>query len=351
MPINHYLNATFGKFYTTFDMIGMMAVAALIFALILAALPHLLWLLLFIIGKPFHFHPGYAPFGWTALALTLTFVIIMVYGIYIGRFRLAVTEMEYSHPDVPAAFDGYRIVHISDLHLGTFDDNKKKLTRIVERINSLNPDLVCFTGDLVSLGVKETEPYVQALSSIKAADGVASVLGNHDFFIYSFRGRPEAEQNAEVEKLVNVERNEMGWKLLRNESLTISRGEEKITILGVDNQDAASDQGFHTISRGDLRKAMEGTDGFRILLSHDPSHWGHEVVPDTDIQLTLSGHTHAAQVRILGWTPAKWVFKETDGRYDRDGQTLYVNIGLGGTAPIRIGAKPEITLITLTPQE
>lgn len=108
-----------------------------------------------------------------------------------------------------------------------------------------------------------------------------------------------------------------------------------------------SNQGFRTIHKGDLNKAMEGTDGFRVLLSHDPSHWSAEVIPNTDIPLTLSGHTHSAQIRLFGWTPAKWSFKETAGRYDRDGQTLYVNVGLGCTVPIRLGVNPEVTVITL----
>lgn len=106
-------------------------------------------------------------------------------------------------------------------------------------------------------------------------------------------------------------------------------------------------QGFPTIHRGDLRKAMEGTDGFRILLTHDPSHWRAEVLPETDIPLTLSGHTHSAQIKIFGWTPAKWSFNEIAGRYDDGDQTLYINVGLGCTAPFRLGVNPEVTVITL----
>ena len=120
----------------------------------------------------------------------------------------------------------------------------------------------------------------------------------------------------------------------------------RFTIVGVDNK-SCSNQGFQTIDSGDLSQAMTGVEGFSILLTHDPSHWEAEVLPDTDIPLTLSGHTHAAQVRILGWSLARLMFRHADGRYDEGGQTLYVNAGLGCTAPFRIGAGPEITIITL----
>ena len=328
-------------------MIGFMLILALILALILLAIPHLIWFLLFLFGKIFGFHPAYSAFGLTALGLVVLCWSIMAYGYFIGRWQSRVTSLDYVNNTIPASFNGYKIVHISDLHLSTFDDNKKKLKIIVDKINGLEPDLVCFTGDLVTEGVKEAEPYIDDLRRIRAKDGIVSILGNHDFMIYSFRGRPPAERDEEVDSLTVFERERLGWILLRNENRVIERGDDKITIIGVDNQNCA-DQGFHTLSRGDLQQAMNGTDGFRILLTHDPSHWNCEVVPDTDIPLTLCGHTHAAQIRIFGWTPAKWVFDQTDGRYDQDGQTLYVNIGLGCTLPLRLGAKQEITLITLS---
>ncbi len=138
----------------------------------------------------------------------------------------------------------------------------------------------------------------------------------------------------------------MFWNLLRNSSFKIETGDAAITILGVDNRNC-SGQGFQTIDCGDLAKAMDGTDGFRILLSHDPSHWEAEVIPETDIQLTLSGHTHAAQLSVFGWNASSLMFRQSYGRYDIGNQTIYVNPGLGCTAPFRIGARPEITVITL----
>jgi predicted MPP superfamily phosphohydrolase len=163
--------------------------------------------------------------------------------------------------------------------------------------------------------------------------------------IYGFNQK--SDRKAAVEELVRYQEETLGWNLLRNESMYIEVEDgSRITFIGVDNANF-SNQGFHTIHKGDLNKAMEGTEGFRVLLSHDPCHWSAEVIPNTDIPLTLSGHTHSAQIRIFGWTPAKWSFKEVAGRYDRDGQTLYINVGLGCTAPIRLGVNPEVTVITL----
>ena len=318
----------------------------ILFTLLLAIVPHIVWGVVLLVGKVFHFHTPYAPFGWSALSLVLIAWSLLAYGYFIGRWRFVVKEMEYSHSEIPQSFDGYRIVHISDLHLMTFDDNHKRLAQVVNMINSLDADLVCFTGDLVNLSPDEITPYIADLTRIEAHDGVVSVLGNHDFMLYAFDGSGGESQEQAVERLSAMQRQALHWHLLRNENYPIYLNGEKITILGVDNE-SCSTQGFHTIARGDLKKAAAGSDGFRILLSHDPSHWGTEVICDTDIPLTLSGHTHAAQARIFGWTPASWVFKYTAGRYDEGAQTLHINIGLGCTAPVRLGANPEISVITL----
>ncbi len=324
----------------------MTLVMALILAFILAIIPHIVWLFIFIISKICGFHLPYTPFGWTALVLVLVCWLILAYGVFIGRWKLTVNTIDYQHPDIPAAFDRYKIVHISDLHLSTFDDNPQKLNQFVDKINSLEPDLVCFTGDLVTIGVTEAEPYLDNLRRIQAKDGVVSVLGNHDFLLYARRFQDKAQQDAALDSLVHYQRDLLGWKLLRNENCIIQCGSDSITVIGVDNVNN-SKQGFRTINSGDLNKAATNTKGFRILLSHDPSHWSAEVVPNTDIQLTLSGHTHAAQFRIFGWSPASWMFQHVDGLHKKEGQTLYINIGLGCTVPFRIGANPEITLIKL----
>lgn len=321
-------------------------IMSLFAALVLAAIPHLVWVIALIVGKIAGFNVRYTPFGWSAAALVLLTGAILCYGYFVGRFRLDIKEIEYEHKDVPEAFDGYRIVHISDLHLNTFDDKKEHVGKIADQINSLKPDLICFTGDLVNTDASETLPYIEYIRKMDATDGTVSVLGNHDFMLYSFSGRSQEERDAEVQKLVDAQNNGFGWKVLRNSNISIRRGTDSISVIGVDNN-SCHGQGFQTISRGDLDKAMKDCADFKVLLTHDPSHWTYEVVPDTDIHLTLSGHTHAAQIKIFGWTPASWVFDQTYGRYEMDGQTLYINIGLGCTAPIRIGANPEITLITL----
>lgn len=306
-------------------------------------LPQLVWLLAWAVGRCFRHSLPYAPFAWTSLGLILLVWSVLAYGFFIGRWKVRTTEWTYSHPDMPAAFDGMRIVHISDLHLSTFEDNPAQLERFVEAINATKPDLICFTGDLVSLGPDELTPHIDVLRRLQATHGVCSVLGNHDFFIYSRQYPSDEAKEQAVLQLARIQREELGWHLLRNESYKIGEG---AYIIGVDNSNCTH-QGFRTIHRGDLAKAMQGTDGFCILLTHDPGHWTEEVLPQTDIPLTLSGHTHAAQIRLFGWTPASWTFRETYGRYDRQGQTLYINIGLGCTAPIRLGANPEITIITL----
>lgn len=326
----------------------MMAGATAFLAIILALVPHVVWALCAIVARLMGRSMPYAPFGYTALGLVTVLLLTMAYGLYIGRFRVQTTHLDYVNADIPQQFDGYRVVHISDLHLSTFADKPKKLEAMVQRINALEPDLICFTGDLVSLNLEELHALGPIVKALKARDGVASVLGNHDFFIYSVRDEDKREQA--VNSLAAYQTDTLGWKLLRNGSLRICRqaaeNTSAITIVGVDNING-HDQGFRTIAKGDLDKAMQGTEGFRILLSHDPSFWEAKVVPDTDIQLTLSGHTHAAQIRLFGWTPASWMFRQTDGRYDIGNQTLYVNIGLGCTIPMRIGANAEITLITL----
>ena len=317
-------------------------------SILLAMIPNILWMMGWIGCKIAGYRLPYKYFGMSALLIVIVFLLTMAYGYYIGRWNIQSTAIEYSNNDIPQAFDGFKIVHISDLHLSTFDDSRERFRGFIDEINRHNPDLVCFTGDLVTLGKEEAEPYTDILKGIRSKHGVLSVLGNHDFMIYGFN--KDVDREAAVEELARYQEEALGWNLLRNESTVIEAGDGSgITFLGVDNANF-NNQGFHTIHKGDLNKAMDGTEGFRVLLSHDPSHWRGEVIPNTDIPLTLSGHTHSAQIRIFGWTPAKWAFKETAGRYDIDGQTLYINVGLGGTAPIRLGVNPEVTVITLKNQ-
>ena len=323
----------------------MLLILCIIAGLVLALVPHVLWFIGWIGCRIAGVSLPYSYFGISALVILAIFWGALAYGYFVGRWKVESTALEYEHEDIPEAFDGFRIVHISDLHLSTYDDSPERLETFIDEINRHNPDLVCFTGDMVTIGRSEAEPYTDILRKIHSKHGVLSVLGNHDFMIYGFN--PDSDREQAVEDLAKYQEEVLGWNLLRNEHTSIEAEDgSKITFIGVDNANFGN-QGFRTIHRGDLNAAMNGTDGFRILLSHDPSHWSAEVVPETDIPLTLSGHTHSAQIRIFGWTPAKWSFMETAGRYDNEGQTLYINVGLGCTAPFRIGVNPEITVITL----
>lgn len=314
---------------------------------ILALIPHLVWVLVWIICQFFGYSLPYAPFGWTALGLVICFSLLMLYGYFVGRWRLEVNEVTISQPMLPKSFNGFKIVHISDLHLSTFEGHPEKLQRIVDTINAQEPDLICFTGDLVTMSKAEAEPFTDLLRQLRAKNGVTSVLGNHDFFIYNRSFADSVAHVNAIKELKRYECSKLGWRLLNNSHQFIRRGRNFIAIIGVDNIHG-NDQGFSTVNAGDLGKAMEETDDcYRILLTHDPSHWEAEVLHHTNIPLTLSGHTHSAQVRLFGWNPASLMFRQSWGKYTIDGQTLYVNAGLGCTLPVRLNCPAEITVITL----
>ena len=259
-------------------------------------------------------------------------------------------------------------------------DNPTFLQRVVDSINAQSPDLICFTGDFVGFGVEEALPFTDILRQMQAKDGIVSVLGNHDFALYH-HGLTNAEKEAKVAQLTAYQRDTLGWYLLRNQSFIINRDSAYLHIIGVDNA-SCQGQGFETIYRGDLRKAMttlsqeprtksqdisvttkqtevihldslflapEGNI-MQILLSHDPSHWRAEVVPTTAIPLTLSGHTHAGQFKFFGYPMSSLMFTESEGWYRIDEQAIYINTGIGCTLPVRIGVPAAITIIQLHDQ-
>lgn len=279
-------------------------------------------------------------FLWGLWSLVLP-PLLVAYGAFIGRNLFEVTEVNLTVKDLPEAFDGYRIVHISDIHARSFEGREDKLAEAVKTINALEPDLVAFTGDLITLSPDELNTLESSLSRLKAKDGVISILGNHDYSMYS--DADQATKDMHLQELI-AKQKELGWNLLLNEHRIIHRGKDSIAVIGVENTSPSR----HFPSKGDLIKASEGTEGiFRILLTHDPMHWNAEVIGN-DYPLTLSGHTHAMQMSILGWSPSSLMFDQYRGLYTEGGQHLYVNIGLGETIfPARIGARPEITLIKL----
>ena len=271
----------------------------------------------------------------------------LLYGMYQGRYNYKVLKYVLHFEDLPEAFDGYRITQISDIHSGSFD-NAEKIRYGVELINEQKSDAIMFTGDLVNNTALEMEPWKDIFSSLSAPDGVYSVLGNHDYGDY-VNWESTAAKKANLDDLKNVHR-EMGWNLLLDEHKKVSRGKDSISIVGVENWGA----GFKQV--GDLKKAAEGLseEEFKILLSHDPSHWQERVKKDNKkFHITLSGHTHGMQfgIEIPGWfkwSPVQYRYEHWAGIYEEAGRFLNVNRGFGFLAyPGRVGIWPEVSVIEL----
>lgn len=291
-------------------------------------------LLKLVFGIPFR-----KAFAWGLLSLAIP-PLAIGYGALIERNCFRIKEVSISFENLPEGFDGYRIVHISDIHARSFAGRERHLARAIDKINGLNPDIAVFTGDLITLSPDELDSLAPILGRIQAK--TFSVLGNHDYSIYS-NSSAQARQ-AHLENLISREK-ALGWDLLLDEHRIISKDTDSIAVIGVQNTSPSR----HFPSKGDLKKASKGTNGmFRIVLSHDPMHWENEILGQ-DYPLTLSGHTHAMQLSLLGWSPSRLIFDQHRGLYTRNGQSIYVNPGLGETIfPARIGVRPEITVITLT---
>ena len=270
----------------------------------------------------------------------------ILYGAFFGTENFQIRETTILSKDLPKGFENYRIVQISDIHCGSWAGDTKALQKAVNLINAQEPDLIVFTGDLVNNIATELDEFMPVLSQLKSKDGVYSVLGNHDYAMYIPWESPEKkEQNLIALKQKQAD---MNWILLNNRHVKLYQNGDSLALIGVEN---CGRPPFPNYAK--FPEAMEGTEGmFKILLSHDPSSWRREVLPETDIQLTLSGHTHAMQTKIFGFSPAVWVYPEYEGLYTEGKQMLYVNIGLGHLMyPLRLGAWPEITLLTLKREE
>lgn len=279
-----------------------------------------------------------------ARGVALIALAAMIYGLGFGYRRLTVTEYHFAHSRIPAAFTGYRIIQLSDLHLGTLADKTDVVERIVQQVNALKPDLVVVTGDVVNYHPEEMQPFVGVLKGMQAKDGVVSVMGNHDYLTYH-RWPSPADSTAAIARLQQTERS-MGWHLLLNSHRILRRGNDSIAVVGVENEGRPPFP-----ARANLAAAMRGlSDGcFTILLTHDPTHWRRAIVDRTDIPLTLSGHTHGMQFKVGRFSPAAWFYPEWGGAYvAANGQTLHVSLGTGAVLlPFRLGAWPEINLIVL----
>jgi len=318
---------------------------ALVLILILClSLPKVIFTVFSLLGKIFAKHYKKVNYIIATVGLTISICITLfaVYGIFFGWKRTTVTKFEIADTQIPKAFDGYKVVQISDMHLGTFGNNTTFIEKVVEKINKLQPDMIVFTGDLVNSSSHEIKPYSAILTKLRAPDGVFSVMGNHDYGDYKFFPTPKARK-ADCQKLQQYEKS-MGWQLLMNTNRIIRRGMDSIAILGVENN---GEPPFPALAN--LSTTLKGLSSgcYKLLLSHDPSFWKDSVVTKTDIPLTLSGHTHALQMKIGSFSPAKWIYSQWGGRYDQEDHTMLVNTGIGGSFLFRIGAWPEISLITL----
>ncbi len=285
-----------------------------------------------------------------AMLLAGTSLAGFLYGIS-NRYSYQVRRIKLKFDSLPAAFKGIRIVQVSDIHTGSFDDHEA-VAKGIKKVMQENADMIFFTGDLVNNHAFEVDDqYKQIFAELKAPMGVYSILGNHDYGDYVQWPTKEAKkQNLDDLKKIH---GDLGWNLLLNQHVVLQRGEDKIAIIGVENWSAK----MSFTKYGNMKKAYDGLPfqnvPFKILLSHDPSHWDAEVRPFyPDVQLTLSGHTHGMQFgvdnKFLKWSPVQYIYKKWAGLYKEEGQYLYVNRGFGFLGyPGRLGILPEITVIEL----
>lgn len=266
----------------------------------------------------------------------------ILFGAIKGKENFKVKEVTFTSANLPEVFDGYRVMQLSDIHSGSWKGNPEALKKAIDLCNRQNADLALFTGDLVNSRSDELLEFTEIFSELKAKDGVYSVLGNHDYGTY-VKWNSEADRIANIDSLIARE-NRMGWRMLNNSHTIIRRGNDSIAVIGVENSGRPP---FPDYAR--LKEASAGTEGmFQILMSHDPTHWRRQILPESDIELTLSGHTHDMQITFFGLSVSSFIYPEHNGMYMEGERGLYVNIGLGHVLfPMRLGAWPEITVITL----
>ena len=265
-----------------------------------------------------------------------------IYGLTYGVSNIQVKHVDLYFKDLPKSFDGYRIVHVSDLHLGTFNGWRSKILKAeMDSIEKQKANLICFTGDLQNIRPEEVEKMASVIR--QPMKGTISVLGNHDYTEY-IKGDAK-EKAAEEVRLINAEEKILKWTLLRNQNTEItSPAKESIYVCGTENDGRPPFPNY-----SNYRKAMQGIgpNSFVIMLQHDPSAWKRSILPKTTAQLTLSGHTHGGQMQIFGWRPTSIRQQEDYGLYEQNGHYLYITAGLGGLVPFRLNMPNEIAVITL----
>lgn len=321
----------------------------LIYSYITVYLPKTVFLIFDILARlPQLFHRSRIKWlSYTGCGLAIAAFVTMWWGALINRFDYQVKEVEVDVCGLPDSFDSYRILQFSDFHVGTYGNDTAYVAKIVNAVNENSVDLITFTGDIVNREATELRPFVSTLSRMKAKDGVMAILGNHDYGDYR-EWASDTDKQADRATLSECF-DKMGWRLLLNETEMIHCGSDSIAVIGVEN---IGDPPFKVY--GDLAKAYPNTSDSvtKILLTHTPAHWVSDIKnnPRHNIALTLSGHTHAMQIELLGISPAALRYPTWGGLYsdDEGRHRLYVNIGLGAVGlPMRIGATPELTIITL----
>ena len=280
--------------------------------------------------------------NYVGVVLSLVGIYILLYGCFIGIREFNVKHADFYSADLPRNFDGYRIVLFSDAHVGTYTGSYRKiLERAVDSISAQHADVIIFAGDLQNMRANEIIPVSSLLASLHARDGVFSVLGNHDYSHYVMANTRQRIYNEG--QTVTMERM-LGWDLLLNENRILRRGQDSIVIAGEENDGLPPFP-----SRGDIHRTMSGIGdkAFTVFVEHDPTAWRRSILPGTKAQLTLSGHTHAGQFEVFGWSPAKLVYSEWHGMTLSGDRAIYVSGGLGGFVPFRFGVPGEINVITL----
>ena len=268
----------------------------------------------------------------------------LVFIFYVSR-HLQVKDIQLAFKDLPDGFDGLRLCHISDLHLGSLGRKARYVRRIIDTIMAQKPELILFSGDLVSFETREADAYKPWLERLAAPLGIFSIFGNHDFLLHG--PHDDAGRQEDMEKLEAFER-ALGWQVLRNRTVILERDGGRIALIGVDN--VSRNPYFQKTGGNNLENALKGLpEGiFKMLISHDATHWRLEVLPGTDIRLTLSGHTHGLKYKLTGLHPSHWRLHESAGVYREGDQVLHVSPGLGSAFAFRLGGYPEIDMITLT---
>lgn len=299
------------------------------------------------------FHTRHNYGHWVGGAVVAFALYIIIYGCTIGFSKFEVRHVTLHFDDLPIEFDGYKVVHFSDAHLGTYGtDRQYLLQRNIDSINAQHPDIIVFTGDIQNLEPSEIQPHVGLLKRLHAKDGIYSCLGNHDYPLYVRDASPQQKER-NLRETIALEQ-QAGWTVLMNDNRRIMRSAStidsaqtapSIVIAGMENDG----DGRRFPMMGDLGRTMNGVlpNDFVILLQHDPTHWNDKILRHCKAQLTLCGHTHAAQFMLFGWSPIKYFYDVWAGVAERDGRYINVSTGMGGFIPFRFGVPGEICVITL----